>query len=89
MAFAAKISSGCFSHLNLLGCLLKKRLTKLVDRHRRTPPPPHSSSMLAYDMGDVISANELHDYKKRTIQFTPTTYLVTITAKDLQLKKII
>ena len=85
MGFAANISSGCFRHLKFLGCLLKKKkLTKGVDRHRWTPPPPHSSSMLAYDMGDVSSANELYDYKKRTIQFTPTTYLVTITAKDLQ-----
>ena len=28
MAFAAKISSGCFRHLNLEGCLLKKALQR-------------------------------------------------------------
>ena len=37
--------------------------------------------------------NYLHekssDYKKTTIHFTPTTYLMAITAKDLQSKRFI
>ena len=46
------------------------------------PPPPRE----AYDMAVVTSVSELYDYKKTTILFTPTTYLIAVTAKDLQSK---
>ena len=38
MAFTAKILSWRFRHLNIVGCLLKRRPTKGGSRHPRTPP---------------------------------------------------
>ena len=88
MAFEARLTSEYFLHLNLLGCLPKKRLTNAVDGHRRTPPPPHltPAPSKAYYMAVVSLVSELYDYKKTTIQSTPTTYLMAVTAKDLQSK---
>ena len=43
MAFTAKILSWRFRHLNIVGCLLKRRPTKggwKGHEHPRTPPPP-------------------------------------------------
>ena len=40
MAFTAKILSCRFRHLNIVGCLLKRRPTKGGHGHPRTPPPP-------------------------------------------------
>ena len=37
-------------------------------------------------MAVVTSVSELYDYKKTTTQSTPTTYLMAVTAKDLQSK---
>ena len=39
MAFTAKILSWRFCHLNIVGCLLKRRPTKGGHGHPRTPPP--------------------------------------------------
>ena len=86
MAFATKISSGCLRHLKLVGCLLRKRLTNGVHGHRGNLllPPPQ-----ACDMAVVTLVSELFDYKKTTIQFTPTTYLMAVTAKDhFAIKKV-
>ena len=38
MAFTAKILSWRFRHLNIVGCLLKRRPIKEGSRHPRTPP---------------------------------------------------
>ena len=38
MAFTAKILSCRFRHLNIVGCLLKRRPTKGGHGHPRTPP---------------------------------------------------
>ena len=38
MAFTAKILSWRFRHLNIVGCLLKRRPTKGGHGHPRTPP---------------------------------------------------
>ena len=40
MAFTAKILSWRFRHLNIVGCLLKRRPTKGGHGHPRTPPSP-------------------------------------------------
>ena len=37
MAFTAKILSWRFRHLNIVGCLLKRRPTKVGHGHPRTP----------------------------------------------------
>ena len=42
MAFTAKILSWCFRHLNIVGCLLKRRPTKGGHGHPRTPPPSYA-----------------------------------------------
>ena len=39
MAFTAKILSGRFCHLNIVGCLLKRRPTKGGSRAPQDPPP--------------------------------------------------
>ena len=40
MAFTAKILSWRFRHLNIVGCLLKRRPTKGGTRARQDPSPP-------------------------------------------------
>ena len=40
MAFTAKILSWRFRHLNIVGCLLKRRPTKGGARAPQDPPPP-------------------------------------------------
>ena len=40
MAFTAKILLWRFRHLNIVGCLLKRRPTKEGPEHPRPPPPP-------------------------------------------------
>ena len=40
MAFTAKILSWRFRHLNIVGCLLKRRPTKGGSRAPQDPPPP-------------------------------------------------
>ena len=40
MAFTAKILSWRFHHLNIVGCLLKRRPTKGGSRAPQDPPPP-------------------------------------------------
>ena len=40
MAFTAKILSWRFRHLNIVGCLLKRRPTKGGSREPQDPPPP-------------------------------------------------
>ena len=40
MAFTAKILSWRFRHLNIVGCLLKRRPAKGGHGHPRTPSPP-------------------------------------------------
>ena len=42
MAFTAKILSWRFRHLNIEGCLLKRRPTKGGSRAPQDPPPPTS-----------------------------------------------
>ena len=42
MAFTAKILSWRFRHLNIVGCLLKRRPTKGGSRAPQDPPPPPS-----------------------------------------------
>ena len=41
MAFTAKILSWRFRHLNIVGCLLKRRPTKEGSRAPQDPPPPN------------------------------------------------
>ena len=40
MAFTAKILSWRFRHLNIVGCLLKRRPNKGGSRAPQDPPPP-------------------------------------------------
>ena len=40
MGFTAKILSWRFRHLNIVGCLLKRRPTKGGSRAPQDPPPP-------------------------------------------------
>ena len=42
MAFTAKILSLRFRHLNIVGCLLKRRPTKGGHGHPRTPLPSYA-----------------------------------------------
>ena len=42
MTFTAKILSWGFRHLNIIGCLLKRRHTKGGSRAPQEPPPPPS-----------------------------------------------
>ena len=42
MAFTAKILSWRFRHLNIVGCLLKRRPTKGASWAPQDPPPPSS-----------------------------------------------
>ena len=44
MAFTAKILSWRFRHLNIVGCLLKRRPTKRGSRAPQDPPPLPSPS---------------------------------------------
>ena len=55
MAFTAKILSWRFRHLNIVGCLLKKKPTKRGPRHPRTPPPSPS-----YAPGLIAREQALH-----------------------------
>ena len=48
MAFTAKILSWRFRHLNIVGCLLKRRPTKGGHGHPRTPPPLPSYAPAEY-----------------------------------------
>ena len=45
MAFTAKILSWRFRHLNIVGCLLKRRPTKGGHGHTRIPPPSHAPGL--------------------------------------------
>ena len=42
MAFTAKILSWRFRHLNIVGCLLKRRPTKGGSRAPQDPPPSYA-----------------------------------------------
>ena len=42
MAFTVKILSWRFRHLNIVGCLLRRRPTKGGSRSPQDPPPPPS-----------------------------------------------
>ena len=48
MAFTVKILSWRFRHLNIVGCLLKRRPTKGGHGHPRTPPPPPATPLLSF-----------------------------------------
>ena len=47
MAFTAKILSWRFRHLNIEGCLLKRRPTKGGSRAPQDPPPPLATPLKA------------------------------------------
>ena len=49
MAFTAKILSWRFRHLNIEGCLLKRRPTKGGSRAPQDPPPPPLATPLKAD----------------------------------------
>ena len=50
MAFTAKILSWRFRHLNIVGCLLKRRSTKGGSRAPQDPPsPPSYAPELVFD----------------------------------------
>ena len=51
MAFTAKILSWRFRHLNIVGCLLKRRPTKAGSRAPQDPPPlpPSYAPELVFD----------------------------------------
>ena len=46
MAFTAKILSWRFRHLNIVGCLLKRRPTKGGSRAPQDPPPRYAPGMI-------------------------------------------
>ena len=46
MAFTAKILSWRFRHLNIVGCLLKRRPTKGGSRAPQDPPPSYAPATL-------------------------------------------
>ena len=50
MAFTAKILSWHFRHLNIVGCLLKRRPTKGGSRAPHDPPPPSYAPGEAMDI---------------------------------------
>ena len=56
MAFMAKILSWRFRHLNIVGCLLKRRPTKWGSRAPQAPPPP------SYAPVRTLEANESKHY---------------------------
>ena len=56
MAFTAKILSWRFRHLNIVGCLLKRRPTKRGSRAPQDPPPPSPS----YAPGLIAREQALH-----------------------------
>ena len=59
MAFTAKILSWRFRHLNIVGCLLKRRPTKGGHGHPRTlPPPPHLATPLAEDKREAREGDD-------------------------------
>ena len=47
MGFTAKILSWRFRHLNIVGCLLKRRPTKGGSRAPQDPPPPPSTPLIS------------------------------------------
>ena len=47
MAFTAKILSWRFRHLNIVGCLLKRRPTKGGSRAPQDPPPPSYAPVIS------------------------------------------
>ena len=49
MAFTAKILSWHFRHLNIVGCLLKRRPTKGGSRAPQEPPPPSYAPAYSVD----------------------------------------
>ena len=57
MAFTAKILSWRFRHLNIVGCLLKRRPTKGGGGHRhpRTPPPPLATPLEGITIYPLVS----------------------------------
>ena len=52
MAFTAKILSWRFRHLNIVGCLLKRRPTKGGSRTPQDPPPPSYAPELVQNSND-------------------------------------
>ena len=64
MAFTAKILSWRFRHLNIVGCLLKRRPTKGGHGHPRPPPPPLATPLAE----DKREAREGDDGNERRAQ---------------------
>ena len=60
MAFTAKILSWRFRHLNIVGCLLKRRPTKGGSRAPQDPPPPppHLATPLAEDKREAREGDD-------------------------------
>ena len=56
MAFTAKILSWRFRHLNIVGCLFKRRPTKGGSQAPQYPPPPSSyaPAVGAHEKADAV-----------------------------------
>ena len=70
MAFTAKILSWRFRHLNIVGCLLKRRPTKGGSRAPQDPPPPsYAPDSVSY----IYRKNRLKTHKtaiNRAVDYT-------------------
>ena len=76
MAFTANILSWRFLHLNIVGCLLKRRPTKGVGGvhwHPRTPPPPPS---YAPGFASLYGRRENRVKCKVTLSFSLNTVVI-------------
>ena len=55
MAFTAKILSWRFRHLNIVGCLLKRRPSKEGSRAPQDPPPPRYAPVLLKNIAHLTN----------------------------------
>ena len=58
MAFTAKILSWRFRHLNIAGCLLKRRPTNGGSRAPQDPPPPLATPLLLLPFLSLYTNNK-------------------------------
>ena len=56
MAFTAKILSWRFRHLNIVGCLLKRRPTKGGSRAPQEPPASYAPDLKVFAKGGCIKS---------------------------------
>ena len=71
MAFTAKILSWRFRHLNIVGCLLKRRPPKEGSRAPQDPPP-HLATPLAEDKREAREGDDGNELRAQAgTDFSP------------------